>query len=128
MCGACVKGCSPLKRHAVSSNVLFLLFCVTHCSAHTNGAAPADEGTPSRAAQGQLVAEQYSAAQNVSAATPLISWSLAKSVTSALLGVRTAEPGGSGFSVRQLAQSPVWDATEVAARNITCEGFPPRAG
>ena len=75
-------------------------------------------------AQGQLVAERYSAAQRVTAATRLISWSLAKSVTSALLGVRTAEPGGSGFSERQLARSPVWNASEVAARNITREGPP----
>jgi hypothetical protein len=70
--------------------------------------------------QGRLVAERYDASQGVAADTPLLSWSLAKSVTSALLGVRTAVPDLAPFSVAQLAGSPVWNATEVAARNITC--------
>ena len=69
--------------------------------------------------QGHLVAERYDAAQGVDAATALISWSLAKSVTSAVLGVRTADPGLAPFSVAQLAGSPVWNASETAARNIT---------
>ena len=66
--------------------------------------------------QGKLIAEQYSEALDISAATPSISWSLAKSVTSALIGIRA---GDGGLSVRQLATTPVWNASETAARNIT---------
>lgn len=66
--------------------------------------------------QGKLIAEQYSSALDISASTPSISWSLAKSVTSALVGIRS---GDGGVSVRRLATTPVWNASETASRNIT---------
>ena len=40
-----------------------------------------------------------------------------------MLGVRTAEPDLAPFSVTQLASSPVWNASETAARNITRARF-----
>ena len=70
--------------------------------------------------QGQLIAEMYSAAMDIKPSTPLVSWSLAKSVTSAIVGVRTADTDmDPDFSQFQLATTPVWNASEVAARNIT---------
>ncbi len=57
---------------------------------------------------------------DINASTPLVSWSLAKSVTSAIVGVRSGDPQlETGFSPYQLASTPVWNASEVAARNIT---------
>ena len=67
-------------------------------------------------AQGKLVAEQYSEALDIRAATASISWSLAKSVTSALIGIRS---GMGGLSVHQRATTPVWNASETMSRNIT---------
>jgi hypothetical protein len=74
--------------------------------------------------QGKLVAERYSAEQDVSEATRSISWSLAKSVTSALVGIRA---GDGNVSVHQLAVAPGWTAAEAASRNITsaCPTPPP---
>ena len=70
--------------------------------------------------QGQLIAEMYSEAMDIRPGTPLVSWSLAKSVTSAIVGVRTADPDmDAAFSQSQLASTPVWNASEAAARNIT---------
>ncbi|CAL8467489.1 g7027 [Coccomyxa elongata] len=68
--------------------------------------------------QGKLIAEQYSEALDISAATASISWSLAKSVTSALIGIRS---GMGGLSVRQRATTPAWNASEIASRNITLD-------
>jgi hypothetical protein len=57
---------------------------------------------------------------DINASTPLVSWSLAKSVTSAVVGVRSGDlQMETGFSPYQLASTPVWNASEVAARNIT---------
>lgn len=74
--------------------------------------------------QGQLIGEKYSDAMDIKESTPLISWSLAKSVTSAIVGVRTADSSiETDLSPFQLATTPVWNASEVKARNIT--GEPP---
>lgn len=67
--------------------------------------------------QGKLIAEQYSEALDIGAATASISWSLAKSVTSALIGIRS-DMGG--LSIRQRATTPAWNASEIMSRNITC--------
>lgn len=57
---------------------------------------------------------------DIKPSTPLVSWSLAKSVTSAVVGVRTADTDMDlDFSQFQLATTPVWNASEIAARNIT---------
>ena len=72
--------------------------------------------------QGQLIGEMYSAAMDIKPSTPLISWSLAKSVTSAIVGVRSVDSTiETAFDPYQLATTPVWNASEVAARNITGE-------
>ena len=70
--------------------------------------------------QGQLIGEMYSDAMDIKPSTPLISWSLAKSVTSAIVGVRSVDSTiETAFDPYQLATTPVWNASEVAARNIT---------
>ena len=59
--------------------------------------------------------------------TPLVSWSLAKSVTSAIVGVRSADQQMTDFpdfSQYQLATTPVWNTSETAARNITGKWTP----
>ena len=66
--------------------------------------------------QGKLVAERYADAQEYQASTRSLSWSMAKSVTSALIGIRI---GQGKMSIDQLATSPIWSASEVASRNIT---------
>lgn len=75
--------------------------------------------------QGQLIGEMYSAAMDIKPSTPLISWSLAKSVTSAIVGVRSVDSTiETAFDPYQLATTPVWNASEVAARNITGKRLP----
>ena len=62
---------------------------------------------------------------DIKPSTPLISWSLAKSVTSAIVGVRSVDSTiETAFDPYQLATTPVWNASEVAARNITGERLP----
>ena len=62
---------------------------------------------------------------DIKPSTPLLSWSLAKSVTSAIVGVRSVDSTiENGFDPYQLATTPVWNASEVAARNITGEPLP----
>ena len=75
--------------------------------------------------QGQLIGEMYSDAMDIKPSTPLISWSLAKSVTSAIVGVRSVDSTiETAFDPYQLATTPVWNTSEVAARNITGETCP----
>ena len=66
--------------------------------------------------QGKVLAEQYSADQGVSRNTRLVGWSMSKSVTSALIGLRT---GDGAMSVHNLAGAPVWNTSEASSRNIT---------
>lgn len=66
--------------------------------------------------QGKLIAERYSDAQDYQASTRSLSWSMAKSVTSALIGIRV---GQGKMSIDQLATSPIWSAAEIASRNIS---------
>ena len=60
--------------------------------------------------------ERYSATERLTAGTRLLSWSLAKSLTSALLGLRVRD---GALSVLQLASAPDWSVAEAQRRNIT---------
>ncbi len=66
--------------------------------------------------QGKLVAERYREGLGIGAASRLVSWSLAKSISTALLGLRVAD---GALRVTDIAQSPVWSPEEAASRNIT---------
>lgn len=66
--------------------------------------------------QGKLVMERYSATERLAASTRLLSWSLAKSLTSAMLGMRVRD---GALLVSQLAAAPGWSTAEAQRRNIT---------
>ena len=68
--------------------------------------------------QGNLIAERYADAQEYQESTRSLSWSMAKSVTSALIGIRV---GQGKMSADQVATSPIWTPTETASRNISGE-------
>ncbi len=60
--------------------------------------------------------ERYSAAERLSATTRLLSWSLAKSLTNAMLGMRVRD---GALALSQLASAPGWSAAETRRRGIT---------
>ena len=60
--------------------------------------------------------ERYSAAERLSAATRLLSWSLAKSLTNAMVGMRVRD---GALALSQLASAPGWSAAETRRRGIT---------
>lgn len=60
--------------------------------------------------------ERYSAAERLGAATRLLSWSLAKSLTSAMVGMRVRD---GALALSQLAAAPGWSAAETRRRGIT---------
>eukprot|EP00884_Botryococcus_braunii_P020734 jgi/Botrbrau1/7344/Bobra.247_3s0037.1 len=68
--------------------------------------------------RGKVVAEQYAEELGIGPDTPLISWSVAKSISSALLGLRV---GDGAINVSDIAQSPIWSPEEAASRNITIQ-------
>jgi hypothetical protein len=71
--------------------------------------------------QGKIVAEQYAENLGIGPSSRLISWSVAKSISTALLGLRI---GDGVINLTDIAQSPTWSAKEAASRNIT-SAFPP---
>ncbi len=79
-------------------------------------AAPTSLPEPCRARQGRLVLERYAAAERITAATRLLSWSLAKSLTTAMVGMRVLD---GAMALRQLVRAPGWSAAEARRRNIT---------
>lgn len=66
--------------------------------------------------QGKVVAERYAEELGIEPSTRLNSFSMAKSITSALLGMRV---GDGAIRLTDLAQAPSWSPQEVALRNIT---------
>ena len=88
-----------------------------HASVQMNWLSLGTQGP--RACQGKLVLERYSATERLTASMRLLSWSLAKSLTSAMLGMRVRD---GELSLSQLASAPNWSAAEAQRRNITGAG------
>lgn len=65
-----------------------------------------------------IVAETYQKAFGWGPSIPNLSWSVAKSITSALVGMRIEE---GGMSLNDVLMAPDWSPEESASRNITGE-------
>lgn len=63
-----------------------------------------------------IVAEKYRQAFGWGPSIPNISWSMAKSITSALVGMRIQD---GGLSLDDVLEGPYWSPEETASRNIT---------
>eukprot|EP00884_Botryococcus_braunii_P007826 jgi/Botrbrau1/17044/Bobra.49_2s0100.1 len=70
--------------------------------------------------KGKIVAEQYQEALGWGPSSRQISWSLAKSITSALVGMRIAE---GGLKLSDVLKGPSWSPQEAASRHITVENL-----
>jgi hypothetical protein len=66
--------------------------------------------------QGKIVAEEYASQKNITAATRLFSFSLAKSVANAVLGLRIKD---GAVSLDDLIDLPAWGDAVSRQRNIT---------
>ncbi|GAQ83669.1 hypothetical protein KFL_001570080 [Klebsormidium nitens] len=66
--------------------------------------------------QGKIIAERYAESLGFFETTPLLGWSMGKSLTSALVGLRI---GDGALNLTDLANPRAWSPAEVAERNIT---------
>ncbi|KAK9828871.1 hypothetical protein WJX72_002504 [[Myrmecia] bisecta] len=66
--------------------------------------------------KGQIVAERYAA--GLFNSTPLLGWSMGKTLTAALTAIRVAD---GAMQLTDLVNPPSWSPAEVEARNITVE-------
>lgn len=68
--------------------------------------------------QGQLVAERY--ADGFSKTTPLMGWSMSKSITNALIGMRISD---GALALSDTALLPQWQGADDPRRNITLDAL-----
>ncbi len=96
---------SPIHNTAAGSDIPALAAALARAFAEPDPARPKHTRAVVVVYQGQLVAERY--AEGITPQTPLLGWSMTKSVTSALVGIYLAQKG---WSPTEPAPVPEWYA------------------